>query len=175
MWRTITAGGLFVLLLGTGGLWLLLGLLPAGLPRTIGTVVLALAFAAVFLFDLVRRLRLVLGDPKRLWVQLLISAVNVGLFLVAFAVVYQRLGIYDTSPEASQVVSHRFSHCMYYSVVTFTTLGYGDFQPSGIGRFVAALQAVLGYLVLGVLASTSATLIKPAEQDSEAEQDDPDR
>ncbi len=34
---------------------------------------------------------------------------------------------------------------LYYSVVTFTTLGYGDFSPQeGMSRFFSAFQAVLG-------------------------------
>ncbi|MET4693382.1 ion channel [Endozoicomonas lisbonensis] len=33
---------------------------------------------------------------------------------------------------------------LYYSVVTFTTLGYGDITPVGISRFFAALEAFTG-------------------------------
>jgi len=44
--------------------------------------------------------------------------------------------------------------------VTFTTLGYGDFQPQGIGRVLACVQSLTGYLLLGVLASTSASIVK---------------
>ena len=38
---------------------------------------------------------------------------------------------------------------LYFSTVTFTTLGYGDFQPSTLSRPVAALQALFGYIYLG--------------------------
>ncbi len=34
--------------------------------------------------------------------------------------------------------------CLYYSVVTFTTLGYGDITPVGLARAVAALEAFVG-------------------------------
>lgn len=34
----------------------------------------------------------------------------------------------------------------YYSVVTITTLGYGDIAPQGLARLVAASEAVLGVL-----------------------------
>lgn len=33
---------------------------------------------------------------------------------------------------------------LYFSVTTFTTLGYGDFAPTGWLRFVAGLQALIG-------------------------------
>lgn len=40
----------------------------------------------------------------------------------------------------------------YFSVITFTTLGYGDIHPYGtIGKIVASLEAVLGLLMLGML------------------------
>lgn len=39
---------------------------------------------------------------------------------------------------------HSFFLCFYYSVVTFTTLGYGDFTPMGWSRAVAASEAFTG-------------------------------
>lgn len=38
---------------------------------------------------------------------------------------------------------------LYFSYVSFTTLGYGDLQPVGICRAFAALEAVVGYISLG--------------------------
>jgi hypothetical protein len=40
---------------------------------------------------------------------------------------------------------------MYFSVVTFTTLGYGDLSPIGFLRFFAALEALFGAITLGFL------------------------
>ncbi|MBM3238818.1 potassium channel family protein [Candidatus Poribacteria bacterium] len=41
---------------------------------------------------------------------------------------------------------------MYYSVVTFTTLGFGDIAPSQpLVRVVVALEVLLGYIMLGIL------------------------
>lgn len=40
--------------------------------------------------------------------------------------------------------------CLYYSVVTFTTLGYGDFTPVGISRLFAALEAFTGSFTLAL-------------------------
>ncbi|MDH5633461.1 MAG: pentapeptide repeat-containing protein [Gammaproteobacteria bacterium] len=37
-----------------------------------------------------------------------------------------------------------FINSLYFSVVTFTTLGYGDFSPVGWARPVAAIEAVIG-------------------------------
>ena len=42
----------------------------------------------------------------------------------------------------------------YYSIVTFTTLGFGDVVPvTGIARFAVALEVILGYIMLGGLIS----------------------
>lgn len=43
-----------------------------------------------------------------------------------------------------------FGNCLYYSVVTFTTLGYGDFTPVGISKFMAALEAFTGSFTMAL-------------------------
>jgi hypothetical protein len=36
----------------------------------------------------------------------------------------------------------------YFSVVTFFTIGYGDFAPSGIARFVAGTEGFMGVFLM---------------------------
>ena len=45
---------------------------------------------------------------------------------------------------------HIFLSCLYYSVVTFTTLGYGDFTPVGISRAIAACEAFTGSFTIAL-------------------------
>lgn len=40
--------------------------------------------------------------------------------------------------------------CLYFSVITFTTLGYGDITPTGITRVFAALEALMGSFTLAL-------------------------
>ena len=41
---------------------------------------------------------------------------------------------------------------LYFSVVTFTTLGYGDFGPvSWLGKALVVIEVMLGYVMLGLL------------------------
>lgn len=40
--------------------------------------------------------------------------------------------------------------CLYYSVVTFTTLGYGDITPVGISRLFAAVEAFTGSFTIAL-------------------------
>lgn len=37
-----------------------------------------------------------------------------------------------------------FGYCTYYSVITFTTLGYGDIHPLGYSHFFAAIESFVG-------------------------------
>ena len=44
-----------------------------------------------------------------------------------------------------------FGKCLYFSAVTFTTLGYGDFQPKpGFFRFVAGTEAAMGAALMAL-------------------------
>jgi hypothetical protein len=43
----------------------------------------------------------------------------------------------------------------YFSTVTFSTLGYGDFSPEPAGRAIASIQAIVGNLHLGVLVAAA--------------------
>ncbi|AZQ11824.1 ion channel [Shewanella khirikhana] len=43
-----------------------------------------------------------------------------------------------------------FFNCIYYSVVTFTTLGYGDFTPIGFSRLIAAIEAFTGSFTIAL-------------------------
>jgi voltage-gated potassium channel Kch len=45
-----------------------------------------------------------------------------------------------------------FLESLYFSFVTFTTLGYGDIYPvSSLGMIAVILEVTLGYLMLGLL------------------------
>ena len=46
-----------------------------------------------------------------------------------------------------------FLEYIYFSAVTYTTIGYGDLLPLGPVRFVAAVEALSGLLMIGWSAS----------------------
>jgi hypothetical protein len=57
------------------------------------------------------------------------------------------------SYDATKSLTENFSlflSCLYYSVVTFTTLGYGDFTPVGISRAIAAIEAFTGSFTIAL-------------------------
>lgn len=57
--------------------------------------------------------------------------------LVAFAFAYLWAGSYSQGlvpTYGSGAATPQFSECLYFSVVTFSWLGYGDFRPIGVSR-----------------------------------------
>jgi len=76
--------------------------------------------------------------------------------LIWFGVLYTRHGIFD---ESGAIVKD-FWNCFYFSIVTFTTLGYGDFIPTDDIRIIAAFEALIGYLFLGFLIATFIVVIQ---------------
>ena len=45
--------------------------------------------------------------------------------------------------------------CLYFSIVTWTTLGYGDYAPSLSVRMIAAQEALFGYVTMVMLLGTA--------------------
>lgn len=84
----------------------------------------------------------------------LFAVVAHGLILVViFAGLYRINGLDGIPPVLDRGTA------LYFSVVTWTTLGYGDFRPSESMRLFAALQAALGYIFLGLVVGLSTNLI----------------
>ncbi len=75
-----------------------------------------------------------------------ISSLFYYVFGLRFAGEYQVFSIH-TSLESNIIF---FFECLYYSVVTFTTLGYGDFIPVGLSRLVAAIEAFTGSFTIAL-------------------------
>lgn len=63
-----------------------------------------------------------------------------------FTSIYRYLGI-----NGVDGISQNLSDCLYFSMVTWTTLGYGDFSPTKGARFFAASEALLGYIYMAAL------------------------
>ena len=54
-------------------------------------------------------------------------------------------------------VIRNFPDSLYFSTITFTTLGYGDFRPlEGLGRILAGSEAFLGAIMMALFVYTFA-------------------
>jgi len=79
---------------------------------------------------------------------------SIWLALTAYAVLYSRLGI----GPADKIVSDW--DYLYFSGVTFSTLGYGDFQPQNWSKIPAMVEAIVGNLHLGLIVGSAYHLAK---------------
>lgn len=67
----------------------------------------------------------------------------------------ERVAMDRSDPEAHAPTT--LSQGVYFSLVTFTTVGYGDFRPKpGIWRLIATLEAVSGAFLMAVFVVTLA-------------------
>jgi voltage-gated potassium channel Kch len=55
---------------------------------------------------------------------------------------------YNIIPETASQFSN-FSETVYFSLVTFTTLGYGDISLSSSWRLLSGLEAINGIMLIG--------------------------
>ena len=85
-----------------------------------------------------------------------IIGLSMAIILVC-AIIYAFTGLsYQDSVQAvsaKQTFEHNlslFASSLYYSVVTFTTLGYGDFTPVGVSRAIAAFEAFTGSFTIAL-------------------------
>ena len=83
--------------------------------------------------------------PDNRWsifIIILLFIVCINIMIVAYADIYKRLGLLPGD-------THDPWTALYFSIVTWTTLGYGDFKPSEPARLIASFEALLGYIFMG--------------------------
>jgi hypothetical protein len=115
-----------------------------------------------------RRFQMPLFSTRRLFSKIVDSFCGYGerptrvvmfsmLAILFFGACYFILGINDNgtlialnSKNSLLVNFKQFLTCCYFSVVTFTTLGYGDLTPLGLSRLLAATEAFIGSFTLAL-------------------------
>lgn len=84
------------------------------------------------------------------------KAFGAALFLMTIAVLFAASGIYLVEHEAQPAAFSSIPSAMWWSVVTLTTVGYGDVSPvTPAGKFFGAAISVLG---VGMVALPTAIL-----------------
>ncbi|MCG1010259.1 two pore domain potassium channel family protein [Salinicoccus sp. ID82-1] len=99
-----------------------------------------------------------LGDRHSLslnWpLYLYIFTVMFALFVI-FAVIYYiisfQTSIYINGNTGESVTDYTFWEILYYSGVTLLSIGYGDFTPVGVVRFLSLFEGFLGIVVPSVI------------------------
>lgn len=84
---------------------------------------------------------------------------SLGVILL-FTIIYAITGINTSKELNTKVVGGRniletLIYCLYFSVVTFSTVGYGDITPTGIiGAILSVIEIILGILLIGIWTAT---------------------
>lgn len=116
------------------------------------TVVFSIAYFVVTVAGVLRLAGLKFRANPHLFI--LDTVTSLTLNVLAFSLLYRFLNITESVSGAQAVTA--LDH-IYFSAVTFSTLGFGDFSPTPGARPLAALQAIMGNLHLGLI--VGATLV----------------
>src|SRR5258705_7205577 len=110
-----------------------------------GLIGLMLAFAAPVII-----LRRILASPT-ITVRLVLGALAIFLLVgLTYAYLYPVIGAATNQPFFVQTDKPAAVDYVYFSYVTLTTVGYGDFTAgTSLGRMVAVSEALTGQLYLG--------------------------
>jgi hypothetical protein len=110
----------------------------------------------MFFVSLVRKGQ---GSKRTIGDVLIVSLVGTFSMPFLFASIYSRTGIYKSgSTEAMTGIYD----AIYFSFVTWTTLGYGDIVPSEASRVVVIAEVGLGYTLMALLI---AALVRSIQRD----------
>ena len=83
-------------------------------------------------------------------VRVIMSAI---LIILGFTILFMNFGISNMS--IGDFTTKYFLDCIYFSTVTFTTLGYGDFRPlEGWSRIFAGTEAFIGAFIIALFVYT---------------------
>jgi len=78
---------------------------------------------------------------------LIYCIVIIGFGMIYFILSFQQITLIENvSRNGSTLINHLFT-CFYFSGVTLLTIGYGDITPVGIGRLIAIIQALIGFIL----------------------------
>ena len=98
------------------------------------------------------------------------TAVSVIVNVMSAALLYDVFGLYGpgcTAGESAPCGESGPTSAVYFSMVTFSTLGYGDFQPAESIRLLAAGQAIIGNLHLGIFVGLAITSMSSGPSEDE--------
>ncbi|WP_282055081.1 ion transporter [Maribacter luteus] len=132
------------------------------------------AFRALRLLRVFRILKLVrfVGESNNLIRSLKASKTKIFVFVFFVLVVSVLLGTIMYLVEGPTHGFNSIPHSIYWTIVTLTTVGYGDISPqTPLGQFIATLIMIIGYGVIavptGIVSAEYATTIKDQKDNVE--------
>ncbi len=97
------------------------------------------------------------GRSRIFFVKMLMSAV---LTTLTYASAYRALGLTNGGDVIHDPVT-----ALYFSIITWTTVGYGDFFPTPEARLIAATEGLLGYIYMAVIVGVTLYVLQEQRRD----------
>ncbi|MGB5370248.1 MAG: ion transporter [Flavobacteriaceae bacterium] len=130
-----------------------LSTIPKYLSFFIGGSQFMTAFRALRLLRVFRILKLVrfVGESNNLVRALKASRTKIFVFVFFVLIVSVLLGTIMYMVEGPEHGFNSIPHSVYWTIVTLTTVGYGDISPeTALGQFIATLIMIIGYGIIAV-------------------------
>jgi voltage-gated potassium channel len=131
----------------------LLSTIPKYLSYFVGGSQYITAFRALRLLRVFRILKLVrfVGESNNLIRALRASRTKIFVFVFFIIIISILLGTIMYLVEGPQHGFNSIPHSVYWTIVTLTTVGYGDISPeTGLGQIIATLIMIIGYGIIAV-------------------------
>lgn len=131
----------------------LLSTIPKYLSYFVGGSQYITAFRALRLLRVFRILKLVryVGESNNLIRALRASRTKIFIFVFFIVIISILLGTIMYLVEGPQHGFNSIPHSVYWTIVTLTTVGYGDISPeTGLGQIIATLIMIIGYGIIAV-------------------------
>lgn len=131
----------------------LLSTLPLYLSYAVAGSQALLAVRALRLLRIFRILKLVkfLGEASQLNAALKASRAKIAVFIYVVVILSIIMGTVMYLIESDEAGFTSIPRSIYWTIVTLTTVGYGDIAPqTNLGQFIATVIMVLGYGIIAV-------------------------
>jgi len=130
-----------------------LSTIPLYLSYIIAGSQVFLAVRAFRLLRIFRILKLVqfIGEASQLGKSLKASRAKIAVFIYVVLILSVILGTLMYLIESEEAGFTSIPRSIYWTIVTLTTVGYGDIAPqTNVGQFIATLVMILGYGIIAV-------------------------
>ena len=98
-----------------------------------------------YMFDFIGRYA---TDPVRVLMNVVLAVILYGLVYFTIANYFPELGAVATTLPDELNRATDFLNCMYYSAITFFTIGYGDYFGWGLIKFLAVCEGFTGVFLM---------------------------
>lgn len=94
------------------------------------------------------------------------------LLVLVFATIHHAFGMNPPAGSAAAAAPVDFATSLYFSIVTWTTLGYGDVTAAPPLRLLAGMEAAVGYVYFGLIVGLAANFFNASAKQRGRSEDD---